>query len=130
MAKGPLAVARREARTLCSRITLTRGEYACIGFGIVEGCTRKATDAMHVLAVGAFENLRFVLLNLLPGCRNCHDELKSATLAGESLMRDLFVARHGDAGWNELVTLASKRGRPVRDVLEDLRAQAKALGIR
>jgi hypothetical protein len=123
-ARGPLAAAKRLCRSLCSKITLHLGGYLCAC-----GCGRRATDAMHVLAVGAFENLRFVLLNILPGARPCHERLGSATQKDETEMRRLLIHWRGAEAWTELERLSRLPGPDVYETLGALRARARELGI-
>jgi len=121
MKRGKTAEMRREAERLCSRITLR--------FGVCVNCSGPATDAMHVLSKAAFPSVRYLTLNLLPGCRACHEDLRSARLAGPSIMREIFVYVHSENWWYALIAAASKRRPPMSVILKDLMAEAKAKGV-
>jgi hypothetical protein len=124
---GATADLRRDATALCSRITLH--DAPCISCAVI-GILRPSTDAMHVLSKASRPSVRYALENLLPGCRDCHNRLGSATLAGPSPMRDLYEWAWGGPGaWARLVEMSRQPSPYLPEIVAELRMTARRLGI-
>lgn len=122
--KSDGAKLRAIAASLCSKITLAAHEGICIR------CGGTATDAMHIYGKKAHPRVRFILLNLLPGCRECHEWLGDCKLAKPSrMLRFVLSLPDGRERIDEIKTAMSYPAASLRGVVAELRGIAARAGI-
>jgi hypothetical protein len=130
MRQSETAELEREAQRLAGRICEKRAGGWCEICRWIDRVLRQGCDPMHVLAKGAFPNIRFDVENLIWGCRGHHEQLRSATLdeSEPSPMRVAYIRLRGREAWNRLVLRARlvKTFRP--EVVAELRGLAAELG--
>jgi hypothetical protein len=108
--KNPLV---RECDALVRSIVFERDGYKCARCE-----SRKVLDPAHVFAKGRYQNVRFLEINIVTGCRECHDFWHAHPRVFMAWFATMYPERH-----DELLRVKETYRRPD---LKDLRLELLA----